>query len=66
VVCEDERQYVGWNGQTWTTHDALREKYRLRIEDDAGLLGIGLPADFAIPQRALMLRRTPATCCGNA
>ena len=55
VVCEDERQYVGWNGQSWTTHAALAEKYRLRIEDDAGLLGLGLPTDFAIPQRALLL-----------
>lgn len=54
-VCEDERQYVGWNGQAWTTHDALAAKYRLRIEEDDGLFGIGLPADFAIPQRALLL-----------
>ncbi|HWI24905.1 MAG TPA: hypothetical protein VNS59_08270, partial [Lysobacter sp.] len=53
-VCEDERQYVGWNGQAWTTHDALVAKYRLRVEEDDGLLGIGLPADFAIPQRALL------------
>ncbi|MEO7323485.1 MAG: MBL fold metallo-hydrolase [Dokdonella sp.] len=55
VICEDERQYVGWNGQTWTTHTALAKTYALRLEDDAGLLGIGLPSDFAIPQRALML-----------
>jgi hypothetical protein len=55
VVCEDERQYVGWNGQAWTTHEALAAKYRLRIEEDAGLLGIGLPTGFAIPQRALLL-----------
>lgn len=54
-VCEDERQYVGWNGQVWTTHEALAARYRLRIEDDAGLLGISLPSDFAIPQRALLL-----------
>lgn len=54
-VCEDDRQYVGWGGQAWTTHEALAEKYRLLIEDDAGLLGIGLPSDFAIPQRALLL-----------
>lgn len=54
-VCEDERQYVGWNGQTWTTHEALTAKYRLRLENDDGLLGIGLPPDFAIPQRALLL-----------
>lgn len=54
-VCEDDRQYVGWNGQTWTTHSALAARYRLRIEHDAGLMGIGLPSDFAIPQRALLL-----------
>ena len=54
-VCEDERQYVGWNGQTWTTHAALAARFKLRIEDDAGLLGIGLPMHFAIPQRALLL-----------
>ena len=54
-VCEDERQYVGWNGQAWTTHDALAAKYHLRLEEDDGLLGIGLPTDFAIPQRALLL-----------
>jgi glyoxylase-like metal-dependent hydrolase (beta-lactamase superfamily II) len=55
VVCEDERQYVGWNGQTWTTHEALARKYPLRLEDDADLFGIGLPTEFAIPQRALLL-----------
>lgn len=54
-VCEDERQYVGWNGQRWTTHEALARKYTLRIEEDAGLLGLSLPSDFAIPQRALHL-----------
>lgn len=54
-ICEDDRQYVGWHGQTWTTHAALAAKYALRIEDDHGLLGIGLPTEFAIPQRALLL-----------
>ena len=54
-VCEDERQYVGWKGQTWTTHDALAASYRLRLQDDDGLLGIGLAPDFAIPQRAILL-----------
>lgn len=59
-VCEDERQYVGWNGQTWTTHEALAARNQLRIEDDHGLLGIGVP-EFAIPQRALLL----PTAAGN-
>lgn len=55
VVCEDDRQYVSWNGQTWTTHEALAARYRLRVEDDGGLLGIAIAPDFAIPQRALLL-----------
>jgi len=54
-VCEDERQYVGWNGQRWTTHEELAQRFRLRIEEDAGLLGIGVAGEFAIPQRALLL-----------
>lgn len=54
-ICEDERQYVGWEGQTWTTHEALAAKYRQRLEDDAGLLGIGMTPGFAINQRALYL-----------
>ncbi len=54
-ICEDDRQYVGWRGQTWTTHAALGQQYSLRIEHDDGVLGVGLRGDFAIPQRALLL-----------
>ena len=54
-VCADERQFVGWNGQTWTTHEALAARHTLRLEDDNGLLGIGLAPAFAINQRALHL-----------
>ena len=54
-VCEDERQYVGWSGQRWTTHVELARRHVLRIETDGDLLGIGMAPDFAIPQRALLL-----------
>jgi len=54
-VCEDERQYVGWSGQRWTTHGELARRHVLRIETDGDLLGIGIAPDFAIPQRALLL-----------
>ena len=54
-VCEDDRQYVGWQGQTWTTLESLRASHALRIADDDGLLGIDIAPDFAIPQRALLL-----------
>jgi hypothetical protein len=55
LVCEDERQYVGWQGQRWTTHEELVKRFKLRIEEDDGLLAFALPAEFAIPQRALLL-----------
>ena len=55
-VCEDERQYVGWSGQRWTTLDQLREKHHNEVRDDLGLVGIGTEPAFAIGQRALLLR----------
>lgn len=54
-VCEDDRQYVGWEGQRWTTHEALLQRFRLRVGEDAGLLAIAMEGAFAIPQRMLLL-----------
>jgi glyoxylase-like metal-dependent hydrolase (beta-lactamase superfamily II) len=54
-VCEDERQYVRWEGQDWLTLEELRASHKSRIEDDAGLLGIGITPAFAIGQRALLV-----------
>src|SRR5262245_50390815 len=34
-VCEDERQFVGWKGQQWTTLAALPGKYRNTVEEVA-------------------------------
>ncbi len=57
LICNDERQYIGWSGQSWTTLDQLRGKYRNRIEREGpGLVGIGTDPRFAIGQRALYLR----------
>jgi hypothetical protein len=55
-VCEDDRQYVDWNGQQWTTHADLQKQFKLRIGDDDGLLAIAVDGTFAIPQRVLHLR----------
>ncbi len=61
-VCEDERQFVRWEGQAWTTLEALRREYRNRIEEeDVGVVGIGTEPRFAIGQRALLIR----TSVGN-
>ena len=55
-ICEDERQFVGWAGQGWTTLEALRAHHRLTLKDEGdGLLGIGCEPRFAIGQRALLV-----------
>jgi hypothetical protein len=54
-ICEDERQYVGWDGQRWTTLDELRAHHDNVLRDDLGLTGIGTAPSFAIGQRALLL-----------
>lgn len=56
-ICQDERQYVGWHGQTWTTLAELRQEHHniFKIEEP-GLIGIGTKPDFAIAQRALLVQ----------
>jgi glyoxylase-like metal-dependent hydrolase (beta-lactamase superfamily II) len=57
LICEDERQYVGWDGQRWTTLERLREDHRADMRDEEpGLLGIGVSPGFAIGQRALLVQ----------
>lgn len=56
-ICEDERQYVGWNGQEWTSLEALRESHENRVEPkERGLFGIGTEPNFGIGQRALLVQ----------
>ncbi|WP_196468801.1 MBL fold metallo-hydrolase [Planomonospora sp. ID91781] len=60
-ICEDERQYVGWEGQRWTSLNGLRAAgHRLKAaEEGPGVVGIGTDPATAIGQRALLVR-TPA------
>lgn len=56
-ICEDERQYVGFGGQQWTTPEELRKGHGSRIEEvEPDLVGIGCEPSFAIGQRALLVR----------
>ncbi len=56
-ICEDERQYIGWNGQQWTTLDELRKDHHNIIKTiEPGLTGIVSHPDFAIAQRALLVQ----------
>ena len=41
-ICSDERQYVGWQGQAWTTHDELATTHHNRLAMDEALFGIGI------------------------
>jgi len=59
-ICDDERQYVGHNGQQWTTLAALQADAHNVIKPVApDLTGIGTHPSFAIGQRALLVH-TPA------
>lgn len=60
-ICEDERQYVGWRGQHWTTLEemAARQYTNELREEEPGLISIGTTPAFAIGQRALLVQ-TPA------
>jgi hypothetical protein len=53
-ICEDERQYVRWEGQAWLTPDELAAKHKLAMREDMGVLAFGIEPRFAIGQRALL------------
>jgi hypothetical protein len=56
-ICEDERQYVGWGGQQWTTAAELARDHRSDLrEEEPGLLGVGVEPAVAIGQRALLVQ----------
>jgi len=57
-ICEDERQYIGWNGQQWTTLDELRGEGRTNAveEIEPGLLHLITRPPIAIGQRALLVQ----------
>jgi glyoxylase-like metal-dependent hydrolase (beta-lactamase superfamily II) len=59
-ICEDERQYIPPGGQQWTTLERLRAGHRNAFQQiEPNLIGIGTTPDFAIGQRAILLR-TPS------
>lgn len=56
-ICDDERQYVGWQGQRWTTLEELRQDHHNVIKRiEPKLVGIGTHPSFAIGQRALLIQ----------
>lgn len=60
MICEDERQYVNWDGQQWTTLPELRaagHQGDVR-QEGPGVVGIGTRPSLAIGQRALLVQST--------
>src|SRR5579859_733968 len=61
-ICEDERQYIGWGGQQWTTLDALRADHRNIVASEGpNLTYIQTDPAFAIGQCARLIQ----TAAGN-
>ena len=57
-ICQDHRQYVGWEGQQWTTMAAMKaEGYGNEVREvELRLTGIGISPSFSIGQRALLIQ----------
>ncbi len=56
-ICQDERQFVGLQGQQWTTLEQLQKSHRNTIYQEAeGVWGILTAPQFGIGQRALLIR----------
>jgi len=59
-ICEDERQFVGLQGQQWTTLEQLRRTHRNTLfQEGDGIWGISTAPAFGIGQRALLVRTNP-------
>ena len=60
-ICEDERQYVGWQGQQWATMEQLAAEGRRNTiqQEEPGLFSVSTEPPVAIGQRALLVQ-TPA------
>jgi hypothetical protein len=56
-ICEDPRQFVGLNGQQWTTLEKLQQTHRNTLfQEGEGVWGIQTVPDFGIGQRAILVR----------
>lgn len=55
-ICEDERQYFGFDGQQWTTLGEMRAEYGNEFETmEPGLTRIGTRPGFAIGQHMFLV-----------
>jgi glyoxylase-like metal-dependent hydrolase (beta-lactamase superfamily II) len=56
-ICTDERQFVGRDGQRWTTLEEMRGSYRTEVAElEPDLFQLTTQPAFGIGQRALLVR----------
>jgi len=56
-ICCDSRQFIGLDGQQWTTLEELAHKHHnITQQEEPGLYSIHTEPDFAIGQRAFLLQ----------
>ena len=56
-ICQDSRQFVGLDGQQWTTLEELgREHHNIIQQEEEGLYSIHTEPHFAIGERAFLLQ----------
>jgi hypothetical protein len=53
TICSDERQFVGWEGQKWTTLAEMQGRYQNSVKElEPGLWAVHTEPTFAIGQQA--------------
>src|SRR6201988_910512 len=58
-ICRDERQFIGPQGQQWTSLEELRKTHRnFFFEEGWNIWGIHTDPEFGIGQRALLLQKS--------
>lgn len=55
LICNDERQYVAWSGQKWTSADILNAERVIEFVECAGVMTMVSRPTFAIGQRAFLV-----------
>jgi hypothetical protein len=57
IICSEERQYVGWSGQKWTTVSRMARIYKNEIRKvEPDLYTIVTRPEFAIGQRGFLIK----------
>lgn len=66
IICDEERQFIGHDGQQWTTAAELEKTRKNTWEElEPGLFAIGLEPKFGIGQRGYLITSGKPTNLGR-